>query len=69
MSELETRVSLVEQNYEHLERRIDKVETKLDQISEDMKSGQTALIKVMIGTTGTIIVGLLSTIAVIINNL
>jgi hypothetical protein len=69
MSELETRVSLVEQNYEHLERRIDKVETKLDQISEDMKSGQTALIKVMIGTTGTIIVALLSTIAVIITSL
>ena len=69
MTEIETRVSLVEQNYEHLERRMEKVEHKLDEVSNDLKSGQQALIKVIIGTTGTIMVGLISTIGVIIVSL
>jgi tetrahydromethanopterin S-methyltransferase subunit G len=69
MSEIEVRISLVEQNYQQLERRLEKVELKLDDIRDEMKSGQTALIKVIIGTTGTVLVGLLSTIAVIIVNL
>jgi hypothetical protein len=69
MSEIEVRISLVEQNYQQLERRLEKVEGKLDDIRDEMKSGQTALIKVIIGTTGTVLVGLLSTIAVIITNL
>lgn len=69
MSDLEVRVSLVEQNYQYLERRMEKVENKLDDIHCQMKSGQTAMIKVIIGTTGTVIVGLLSTMAVIISNM
>jgi tetrahydromethanopterin S-methyltransferase subunit G len=69
MSEIEVRISLVEQNYQQLERRLEKVELKLDNIRDEMKSGQGALIKVIVGTTGTVLVGLLSTIAVIIANL
>lgn len=69
MTDNEVRLSLVEQNYQHLEKRLEKVEEKLDEIRDEMKSGQNALIKVIIGTTGTIIVGLLSTVAVIITNL
>ena len=69
MTEYEVRISLVEQNYQQLEKRLEKVEDKLDEMRDEMKGGQTALIKVIIGTTGTIMVGLLSTIAVIITNL
>lgn len=69
MSDWEVRMSLVEQNYQNLERRLEKVETKLDDMRDEMKTGQGALIKVIIGTTGTVIVGLLSTVAVIIANM
>jgi uncharacterized protein YqiB (DUF1249 family) len=64
--DMETRMALVEQNYQNLERRIDKVEEKLDGISQQMNHGQGALIKVIIGTTGTILVALISTIGIIL---
>jgi hypothetical protein len=67
--DLDTRMALVEQKYQQLDNRLEKVEHKLDDMRDDMKSGQTALIKVIIGTTGTIIVGFLSTIAVIISSI
>jgi tetrahydromethanopterin S-methyltransferase subunit G len=69
MGDLETRVSLVEQNYRHLDDRLTKVEDKLDDIKNDMTNGQQQLIKVIIGTTGTIIAGLLSTIVIILMNM
>lgn len=69
MTDLETRVSLVEQNYEHLDRRMTSVENKLDDIKDDMNTGQQQLIKVIIGTTGTIIAGLLATIVTILTNM
>jgi hypothetical protein len=64
--DLETRMALVEQKYEQLDLRLEKVENKLDELSKEMKNGQTALIKVIIGTTGTILVALITTIGVII---
>lgn len=69
MTDNQVRLSLVEQNYQQLEKRMEKVEEKLDEMRDEMKLGQGALTKVIIGTTGTIIVGLLSTMAVIITNL
>jgi hypothetical protein len=64
--DMETRMALIEQSYANLERRIDKVEEKLDGIKEQMNHGQGALIKVIIGTTGTILVALISTIGIIL---
>ena len=59
-------MALIEQSYANLERRIDKVEEKLDDISQQMNHSQGALIKVIIGTTGTILVALISTIGIIL---
>lgn len=69
MTDLEIRMSLVEQNYEHLNRRMNSVENKLDQLKDELGTGNQQLIKVIIGTTGTIIVGLMSTIAIILTNM
>jgi tetrahydromethanopterin S-methyltransferase subunit G len=69
MSDIETRIALVEQNYMNLEKRIDKVEEKLDNLRDDIKSSHVQLIKVIIGTAGTIVVGLLGTVGVIITNI
>ena len=66
MTDIDTRIALVEQNYQNLERRLDKVEDKLDEISNQMNHSQGALIKVIIGTTGTILVALISTIGIIL---
>lgn len=69
MTDTEVRLSLVEQNYQQLEKRMEKVENKLDEIRDDMKVGQGALVKVIIGTTGTILVALISTVGVILSNM
>ena len=65
----ETRIALVEQSYQNLERRIDKVEEKLDTLRDDIKGSHVQLIKVIVGTAGTIIVGLITTVGVIITNI
>jgi tetrahydromethanopterin S-methyltransferase subunit G len=64
--DMETRMALIEQSYANLEKRIDKVEEKIDDIKEQMTSSQGALIKVIVGTTGTILVALISIIGVIL---
>lgn len=69
MSDTEVRLSLVELNYQQLEKRMEKVENKLDEMRDDMKHGQGALIKIIIGTTGTILVAMISTVGVILSNM
>ena len=66
---LEAHVDLCQQRYEHLEKRLGSVEEKISHIHEDMGKSHSSLIKVIIGTSGTIVAGLLSTIVVILINL
>jgi hypothetical protein len=63
---LEAHVDLCAQRYEVLEGRLTKIEEKVESIHQDIQSGQQSMTKVLIGTTGTIIAGLLSTIVVIL---
>jgi tRNA G37 N-methylase TrmD len=63
---LEAHVDLCAQRYEALDKRLTNVENELKSISDDIKTGNSSLVKVIVGTTGTIIAGLLSTIVVII---
>lgn len=66
--DLDTRMALVEQKYQQLDQRLDKVEEKLDVIYDDMKNGQHSLIKVIVGAAGTIVTGLLSVVIVVLLN-
>ena len=66
--DIETRMALVEQSYENLDKRITSVEHKLDSMRDEMQKGQQGLMKVIIATTGTVMVGLITTIGVIISN-
>lgn len=43
----ETRLALLEQSYQQVEARLDKVEVKLDDLKDDMNSSQKALIKTL----------------------
>ena len=65
---LEAHVDLCAQRYEVLEGRLTKIEEKVENIHTDMIRGQSSMTKVLIGTAGTVVAGLLSTIIVVINN-
>ena len=63
---LEAHVDLCAIRYEALDGRLTNVEKKLDNIADQMAAGQNSLSKVIIGATGTIVAGLLSTIVVVL---
>lgn len=63
---LEAHVDLCALRYEQMDKRLTQVEEKIDVIHEDIKNGNQSLVKVLIGATGTIIAGLLSTIVVLL---
>jgi phage shock protein A len=65
---LEAHVDLCEQRYKNLETRLESVEVKLEHVHQDITNGNKSMAKVIIGATGTIVAGLLSTIVVIIMN-
>ena len=65
---LEAHVDLCEQRYKNLESRLENVETKLEHVHQDITRGNKSMVKVIIGATGTIVAGLLSTIVVILMN-
>lgn len=63
---LEVHVNMSTMRFLNLEKRLDKIEEKVDEIHEDITNGNRSLVKVFVGSTGTIIAGLLSTIVVIL---
>jgi hypothetical protein len=66
---LEAHVDLCAQRYEVLEGRLTKIEEKVEHIHNDMVHGNKAMIKVLIGSAGTVVAGLLSTVVVLLMNL
>ena len=63
---LEAHVDLCALRYDNLNNRLSTVESTLRSIHEDIKSGQNSMTKVLVGTAGTVIAGLLSTVVVIL---
>ena len=63
---LEAHVDLCALRYANLDNRLSTVERTLRDIHTDIKSGQQSMTKVLIGTAGTVVAGLLSTIIVIL---
>ena len=63
---LEAHVDLCALRYSNLDNRLNTVENTLRDIHQDIKSGQNSMNKVLIGTAGTVIAGLLSTVVVIL---
>lgn len=63
---LEAHVDLCALRYNNLDNRLNAVEGTLKEIHADIKNGQASMTKVLIGTAGTVIAGLLSTLIVII---
>jgi tetrahydromethanopterin S-methyltransferase subunit G len=66
---LEAHVDLCAIRYQNLDNRIDKIEKKVEAIHEDITEGNKSMTKVLIGSAGTIVAGLLSTIVVLLMSL
>jgi len=66
---LEAHVDLCALRYQQLDSRLTKIEEKVEDIHEDITNGNKSMVKVLIGATGTIIAGLLSTIVVLLTSL
>ena len=65
-SNLEAHVDLCAVRYSQLDDRLVNVESKLDVIAIDMKNSNTALLKVIVGSAGSIVAGLLSTAIILL---
>jgi hypothetical protein len=63
---LEAHVDLCALRYQQLDSRLTNLEKKVDDIHEDIVSGQKSLTKVIIGTAGTIVAGVLSVIVAVL---
>lgn len=63
---LEAHVDLCALRYGQLDSRLTALETKVDEVHSDIVEGQKSLTKVIIGTAGTVIAGMLSIVVTIL---
>lgn len=63
---LEAHVDLCALRYKQLDDRMNRLEEKVDDIHDDIVSGQKSLSKVIIGTAGTVVAGVLSIVVTIL---
>lgn len=62
---LETHVELCALRYESLEKRLTSIEDKVGKLATAIQESQNSMTKVLIGTAGTVVAGVISTIVVI----
>jgi chaperonin cofactor prefoldin len=63
---LELHVELCAARYDSLEKRLSSIETKVSSLAQTIQESQHSMSKVMIGTAGTVVAGVISTIIVIL---
>jgi hypothetical protein len=63
---LEAHVDLCALRYEQLDQRLTSLEGKVDTIHSDIVTGQKSMTKVLVGTAGTVVAGVLSVVVAII---
>ena len=66
---LEAHVELCAERYKQLESRLGNIEKKVGSLQETIEKSHLNTIKVLIGTAGTVIVGVLSLIGVILTKM
>jgi len=64
----ETRLAVLETAYANMEKRMDTIEDKLDKMQEEFKSSNAQMVKVIIGSAGTVVGAVLSTLVLVIMN-
>ncbi len=63
---LEAHVDLCALRYGQLDERLTNLEKKVDDVHTDIVEGQKSLTKVIIGTAGTVVAGILSLVVTIL---
>jgi hypothetical protein len=63
---LETHVELCALRYAQLENRLTSIEDKVGKLGEAILESKNSMTKVLIGTAGTVIAGVLSTLVIIL---
>lgn len=63
---LEAHVDLCAMRYEVLEKRLDAMDNKIDTLAQRYDKGNNQLIKIIIGSAGSIVAGILSLVVVIL---
>lgn len=63
---LEAHVDLCALRYQNLDHRLSSLEKKVEDIHDDIVDGQKSMTKVLVGTAGTVIAGVLSVIITIL---
>jgi hypothetical protein len=63
---LEAHVELCAQRYDALEKRLGSIETKVSTLQDLVEAGQLSMTKVLIGTAGTVVAGVISTLIIIL---
>jgi len=63
---LEAHVDLCALRYAQLDTRLNHLENKVDDVHRDIISGQKSMNKVIIGTAGTVLAGVLSIVVAIL---
>lgn len=56
----------IQDQFENLENRLSKIEDKVEVIHNEIRHGNASMVKVLIGSAGTVVAGLLSTIAIML---
>lgn len=65
---LEVHVDLCAQRYESLDKRLSNIEGKFVELQQSIEKGHSSMIKVIIGTAGTVVAGVLSVLVVLLTN-
>lgn len=63
---LEAHVELCAVRYGQLEKRLDNIERKVGTLQDIIEKSHMSMVKVMIGTAGTVVTGIISTIVVLL---
>lgn len=63
---LELHVELCAARYESLEKRLTNIEVKVSELGNTIKESQHSMTKVLIGTAGTVVAGVISTLVVLL---
>ena len=63
---LSAHVDLCAQRYQSLDDRLTKVEGKFTELQELIQSGHESMTKIMIGTAGTVLTGVLGLVVVVL---
>jgi hypothetical protein len=63
---LEAHVELCAQRYDTLDKRLTSIEGKVNTLQSTIEDSHNSMVKILIGTAGTVICGILSLLAVVI---